>query len=383
MNNSGTSFFAVFPENIAYYHPTDPQNQIWVTALFDGTNVTVNPTSSPTSSPSSLLLSLSQSQSFNLSQELSRNLSLEDFAVSNSVVNISSSKQIVVQALSVKKKSVQTAVVVPTDKLGTKFFIPPVPDITGTTDDPDVNVTEKSPFRLIIVNPNGTNTVTVKGPADTSVTLQSNQVSQSWVPNDQVPRWVEAAKPVAVLFSHPCAMQTNCTCGLLTAALPPARTQTVRFPVPSLLAQNASVLLSDGGSRQAKPFNPDTDTAAVESSGTAILYRPGLLLPLIPETEFAACFSVFIVPSKTNFVVIVVLKNSTSGIYVGNSPLDAPVWQDLKGTEYVSTNHSLTQNTVIWHTSSKMAVYVVGYEGSDWFGNPAPVISTTPGMKRR
>ncbi|XP_013889891.1 uncharacterized protein LOC106537072 [Austrofundulus limnaeus] len=374
VNNTGTSFIAVFPENIAYYHPTNPQNQIWVTALYNATTVTVSPTSS-TSSPQ---LSVNQSQSFDLDQELMRNLSVEAFGVSNSVVNITSDKQIVVQAFSIKKKSVQTAVLVPTDKLGTKYFIPPVPVISGTTDDPNVNVTERSPFRLIIINPTDTNTVTVKGSAASSVTLQPGQVSQSWVPNNQVPRWVEAEKPIAVLFSHPCAMQTNCTCGLLTAMLPPARNQTVRFPVPSVLAQNASVLLSDGGSREAKPFNPDSDSAVVQSSGTAILYRPGLLLTLIPETEFASCFSIFTVPSKTNFAIIVVLKDSTSGIYVGNSLLDAAVWQDLKGTEYVSTNYSLTQNTVIWHNSSKMAVYVVGYEGSDWFGNPAPVISTTP-----
>lgn len=377
MDNTGTSFIAVFPENIAYYHPTTPQNQIWVTALYDATQVTV----SPALGSSSLQLTVRQSQSFDLSQELVRNLSVDGFGVSDTVVSITSDKQVVVQAFSVKKKSVQTAVVVPTDKLSRKYFIPPVPDIAGTTDDPDVNVTEKSPFRLIIINPSGANQVTVKGKANSSVTLQPNQVSQSWVPNDQAPRWVEAEKPVAVLFSHPCAMQTNCTCGLLSAMLPPARTQRVRFPVPSVLAQNASVLVSDEGSREARPFNPDS--AVVESSGTAILYRPGLLLTLIPETEFAGCFSVVVVPSKTNVVVIVVLRNATRGIYMGNDPLVAPDWQDLKGTEYVSTNQSLTQNTVIWHNSSKMAVYVVGYEGSDLFGNPAPVISTSPGMKHR
>ncbi|XP_017296403.1 uncharacterized protein LOC108250845 [Kryptolebias marmoratus] len=375
VNNTGMNFTVVFPENIAYYHPRSAHNRIWVTALLDDTTVTFTKPSGDVTSPA---LSAGEMTNIFTSLELKKNLSSEAFKVSSETFRVTSDKPIVVQAVTEKRKSVQTTLAVPADKLGMKYFIPPVPEIAGTTDEPDLNVTEKDPFRLIIFNPDENNEVTVKGPTDNSVVLQPGQVAQSWVPKDQKARVVQADKPFAVFFSHPCAMQTNCTCGLLSAMLPPARNQTVRFPIPSVLAEKAQILLSDEGTHDIKTFNPDS--AVVESSGTVILYRPGLFLTLIPETEFAGCFLIpFVSITNTKFAIIVVLKTSTNGIHIGNEALGTQEWQDLKGTEYVSTNYTLTSNnTLIWHNSSKMAVYFVGYEGLAWFGTPAPIISSTP-----
>lgn len=375
------NFTVVFPENIAYYHPQSPGNKIWVTALQNGTTVTVTQSSSDTQTQP---LSAGDTHSFDSNLELRKNLSLDTFRVSDETISVSSNKRIVVEAISIKKNSVQAALVIPTEKLSKKYFIPPIPEIPGTTDDPDLNVTEKGPFRLIIVNSDEPNTVTLNWTTDKLFTLQPKQVAQIWITSDQVKSKaamaVEAEKPIAVLFSHPCAMQTNCTCGLLTAMLPPARNQTVKFPIPPILAENAHVLLSDERSRQSVLFDPTSAVAA--SSGTVILYRPGLLLTLIPETEFASCFALPFITTKKNFAVIVVLKNSTNGIHIGNDPLNPQEWQDLRGTDYVSTNYSLTlDKTIIWHNSSNMAVYLMGYDGPALFGNPAPVISTTPGMK--
>lgn len=377
------NFTVVFPENIAYYYPQTPANQIWVTALQDSTEVTVTQTSNSTQIPN---MKVGYPYVFYSNLELKNNLSYETFRVSNETISVSSNKMIVVEAISMKNNSVQTALVIPTDKLGNKYFVPPIPDIQGTTDDPVQNVTEKGPFRLIIVNSNEENMVTLNWTTEKLFPLQPNQVAQTWITNDQVlpgaTMMVEAEKPIAVLFSHPCAMQTNCTCGLLSAMLPPARNHTVKFPIPPILTENAQVLLSDEISRKSVLYDPTS--AVADSSGTAILYRPGLLLTLIPETKFASCFVVPFVPTKTNFAVIVVLKNSTNGIHIGNNPLNPQEWQDLMGTNYISTNYSLTSNmTVIWHNSSNMAVYLMGYDGSTWFGNPAPVISTTPGMEPR
>lgn len=376
------TFTVVFPENIAYYHPRSPDNEIWVTALQSATKVTVTQSSSETQTET---LSAGNPHSFHSNLELRKNLSFETFRVSDETISVSSNNTIVVEAISIKKNSVQTALVIPTNKLGKKYFIPPIPEIQGTTDAPVLNVTEKGPFRLIIVNSDEQNTVTLNWTTEKRFTLQPKQVAQTWITSDQVKSEaamaVEAEKPIAVHFSHPCAMQTNCTCGLLTAMLPPARNQTVKFPIPSILAENARVLLSDERSRQSVLFDPAS--AVAYSSGTVILYRPGLLLTLIPETEFASCFALPFITTKTNFAVIVVLKNSTNGIHIGNNPLNPQEWQDLKGTDYVSTNYSLTSaDIVIWHNSSNMAVYLMGYDGPAWFGNPAPVISTSPGMEQ-
>ncbi|XP_054596055.2 IgGFc-binding protein isoform X1 [Nothobranchius furzeri] len=380
-NSTGQRFVVVFPENIAYYYPTSSQNKVWVTALHNATQVTV--------ASQTQTLNSGQTSSFNTDVELKKldvpgsqmNPPYEAFSVSNDTVQVTSNKNIIVQAFSMRKLSIQTALVIPTDKLGTKYFIPPVPQILGTTDGPVTpNVTERGPFRVIIVNSQQQNTVTFKGQGETSVTLQSNQVAQIWVPNDTTKQVVVSQFPVAVLFSHPCAMKYGCTCGLLTAALPPARDRSVKFPVPMLLAQNASVLQSDNRSSSVVPLN--LNSTLVESSGTVVLYRPGLLLTLIPETEFASCFLVPSMQSNNGFIIIVVNKNSTSGIHIGTSQLQNPMWQELDGTDYISTNLSVTSDTtVVWHESSTMAVYFVANQSNLWFGNPAAVISSTPDFR--
>ncbi len=196
-------------------------------------------------------------------------------------------------------------------------------------------------------------------------------------------RAVKAQQPVAILFGHTCAIRHNCTCGQLYTLLPPAKTQQLKFYIPPSLAKDAEdetfILLSEEESNRVLPYNPNS--ALVETVGTAVLYRPGLLLPLIPETDFAACSVVSAIHNAKNFAVIVVHKDLADGVHVGSLPLESPEWQELRGTEFVSTSVLLASNkNVIWHSSSKMAVYFVGEKEGTLFGNPAPVISKTPGM---
>ncbi len=378
-DNGGQKFIVAFPENIAYYHPETPQNMVQITAWYDNTDVTITPYIYHTTTKT---LAAGQTQEFTLDARLE----LQRSEISNKTLHITSTNKITVHAISLRSSSMQTALVIPADKLGKEYLIPPVPKIQGTTEPPSkvtTAVIERSPFKLIIVNADQENSVTVEGEVPYAVSLQPRQTAQIWVNEDKAFRVLKADHPVAVLFGHTCAIQHNCTCGLLYTMLPPAKEDELKFYIPPVLAEDAEaetfVLLSEGGSTSIKAFDPDSPV--VTTAGTAILYRPGLLLTLIPETDFASCSVVNPIPNTDTFAVIVVHKDFTDGVHIGSLPLQSPEWQKLKGTEYVSTRVPATDKSVIWHPSSKMAVYFLGRKGSALFGNPAPIISKTPGME--
>ncbi|XP_037640445.1 IgGFc-binding protein-like [Sebastes umbrosus] len=376
-NSTGLKFTVAFPENIAHYHPVRPQNKVQITALYDDTEVNIK---SSTYSSTNPILNEGESKEYISDTRLE----LWKTGVSDHSVQIISNKQITVHAIHLKHNSVQTALVLPTNKLGTEYLIPPVPKIQGTTLPADIvtpDVPERGPFKLIIINGDKENKVTVEGIETEEVSLKPNQI---WVKEDKALRTVKANEPVAVLFGHTCAIQHNCTCGQLYAMLPPATEEKLKFYIPPILAKNIEgesfVLLSDKQSTKVKPFDPDSPL--VEIAGTAIFYRPGLLLTLIPETDFAACYVVNSIPDTESSALIVVHQDLTDGVHVGSVPLENPDWQKLKGTEYVSTLVGLASDkSVIWHGSSKMAVYFVGTKGSASFGNPAAIISKSPDFR--
>ncbi|XP_023252303.1 IgGFc-binding protein-like [Seriola lalandi dorsalis] len=372
-NNTGLSFIVVFPENIAYYYPATPQNKVQITALHDNTRITFK---QHTFDLTNADMNAGESKEFDLDARLELRMPL----ISEKTLVITSSNRITVQAISQKSNSLQTALVIPTEKLGTEYLIPPIPSIQGTTDQVTVNVTERNPFKLIIVSADQDTKVTVTGARTQKVSLKPQQISSIWVHERDELRAVTADQPVAVLFAHPCANRQNCTCGLLYNMLPPARNQKLKFYIPPFLATGAVaetfLLLS-----KEKPYNVafDPDSPLVKTSGTAILYRPGLLLALVPEEDFASCFVVNHIPDTKGFAVIVVHKDFTDGVQIGDLPLKNPAWQKLKGTEFVSTELKLAlPQNFIWHKSSNMAVYFVGHTESGLFGNPAPIISTSP-----
>lgn len=379
-DSTGLKFTVAFPENIAYYHPKAPKNKVQITALYDNTWVTIT---------SSVFHTITHPLAAGETREfiLDARLELQRAELSRKTLRITSNNKIIVLAISLKNSSVQTALVIPADKLGREYFIPPVPKIKGTTD-PAIKVTttviERSPFKLIIVNAEKQNSVTVEGEVPSTVSLEPHQLARIWVKEDKALRAVKADHPVAVLFGHTCAIRHNCTCGLLYTMLPPAKEEELKFYIPPVLAKDAEaetfVLLSQEGNTDVKLFDPDSPE--VKTAGTAVLYRPGLLLTLIPETDFAACSIVNSIPDTDTFAVIVVHKDFTDGVHVGKLSLQSPEWQELKGTDHVSTRVVLaTGKNVIWHAYSKMAVYFVGKKGSALFGNPAAIISKTPGRE--
>lgn len=378
-NTVGQNFTVVFPENIASYYPSPPTNMVIITALKNETTVRVQ----EYSNSKQQVLHAGVVWNFTVNEKLE----LGKQNISNKTLTIDSNKDITVQAISRKEDSLQTAVVIPTDKLGTTYLIPPIPTIPGTNNYQDLvvpTVTERGPFRIIIVNGvQQQNNVNVGGLKTQEVSLQSGQVAQIWLSESAGFKNVTAEKPVAVLFGHPCAVQRNCSCGLLYAILPPAPGRTLKYLVPPFLAQDAAgktmVLLAQNDSTSVTPYASSSPTYDV--AGTAILYRPGFLLPLIPTANFACCFVVTAFPTiSKNYAVIVVSSNVTDGVRVGNNHISSAAWTKLEGTDYSSIQVPLSLGkTVIWHTSSKMAVYFSGNNGSTLFGNQAPVVSSSPG----
>ncbi|KAF0032009.1 hypothetical protein F2P81_016564 [Scophthalmus maximus] len=376
-NNAGLKFIVAFPENIAHYYPIPPQNKIQITALHSNTQVTFKMFTYGTSTET---LSAGQSKEFLPDVKLE----LKKEEISSETLTITSTEKIIVHAISLKHNSVQTALVIPTDQLGKEYLVPPVPRIPGTNDNVTLDVTERRPFRLVIISGDQPTKVTVEGAETREVSLRPQQVAQILLQEAAELRAVRADQPVAVLLTHSCAIRLNCTCGLLLTRLSPATQEQLRFFIPPFLAKNASgetfLLLSKEDSTTIEAFDPNSPL--VETTGSVVLYRPGFLLTLIPEKDFASCFVVSRIQGMQSFAVIMVHKDFTDGVRIRKDPLGSPDWQELRGTEFVSTAVELDLETnVIWHTSSKMAVYFVGKHGTALYGNPAPIVSRTPDFR--
>lgn len=372
---TGQNFTMVFPENIAYFYPVQPKNNIIITALYDNTEVVIMEHKNVVTK---LTLSSGETRTF----DVSAHLELSRSEISNSSLQISSNKLVTVHEVFLKNHSIQTSLVTCTDKLGTHYLIPPVPIIVGTTHLDDQVTTENNPFRIIIINTEQHNTVSLTGIGSKNIFLLPHQVASIWLKPEEAFKAVSSKMPIAVLFGHACANLRNCACAQLYTTLLPTKGDTQKFYIPPSLTKDAEnetyVLMSTNESRQVKLANQVSP--ALEASESVILHRPGLLLPLIPETDHGACFLAITIPNAINVAVIVVQRNLTAGVYLGHQSLESLDWQELAGNDYVSAQVNLqSEKSVIWHTSSKMAVYSVRFEGSKVFGNPAAVISKSPG----
>ncbi|KAL3064969.1 hypothetical protein OYC64_001079 [Pagothenia borchgrevinki] len=378
--STGLDFVVAFPENIASYHPDSPILMVQITALYDNTKITIIEHSFNTIEPT---------QNKGNSTEYILDAKMEIFReeTSNRTLRIHSNKIITVHAINRKSNSLQTALVLPIDKLSWEYFIPPVPKIYRTTHSAKIvttNVTERSPFKLVIVNADMANQVKVEGSEPETFSLQPYQVQQIWVKTEKELRKVTADHPVAVLFGHTCAIYHKCTCGQLFTSLPPAQSDELKYYIPPFLAKDAEnksfLLLSKDNSSKVQAF--DVNSPLVETEGSAIFYSPGLLINLIPETDFASCYVVNTIENTESYAVIVVRKDLTDGVRVRNGSLESALWQDLKGTDFCSASVVLLPGkSAIWHTSSKMAVYFVGEKGNARFGNPAAILSHIPDFR--
>lgn len=397
-NSFGKEFITAFPENIAFYHPTQPYNRIVITALHSDTTVIVKMKE----------LGSTDTRNLNAAQEVVIQASwirLKRSKFSNNTIHVTSNNDIIVLAISQRGESIQTTVVPPVESLGTEYHVPPIPEMMHPQPqiDPGNHL-----FRLIIINNKETNEVTISGPAgeNETVSLQPFQLVQLWLNRSLPEPHVLADHPVAVLYSHPCAATTNCTCSFLFSPLYPVTAWGSEYLVhPSLengalnettflLTTNQSVSLLSGPPTEPLqlqsshelpfyPFLPGGSSLVKTSSLVSLtLHRPGLLLSLIPTHSFSSCYLLHSLNAMKNQALLVAPTAQTEGVQQGNTALDV-TWTPMMGTEYswalvdFGTEY---RKHVIWHSSSEMAAYYLGETNGMVLGNSAASISTDPGM---
>lgn len=376
ITHTGRRFVVAFPENIAFYHPVPPDNRIQITAIKDAT-ITIE-MRYYTDITESLSAGQFKEYSMNIDMELSKTPSFK-------MAMVKSSDLITVNALSLRSSSLQLALVLPVHELGTKYMIPQVPHIPGTTDIMSMAVTERRPFKLVIVSAQERTTVTIKGLETTVYQLEPEAVGQVLVTQENQGGVLMSDQPVAVLFSHSCAIRDGCSCGMLQTLLLPAKNDSFPFLVPPALANGTvgeTFILSGATSNTPSPYVPETPW--LDGYDAAVLYRPGFLLSLVPQTDLASCFIINSIQNMENEMVMVVHKNHTERVRHGNAALVDPNWQQLTGTDYMWAAVSAQPNrNVVWHQSSKMILYFLGHSNTSSFGVPATIISRIPGKEPR
>ncbi|CAL8248930.1 unnamed protein product [Lota lota] len=378
-NSSGLEFLVAFPENIAYYHPIEPRNQIEVYVLEVNTEVTY---------------SYSDGTPFDytvvrpgnpITVNIPSRTELRRQPTSNQTIKIKSNLPIIIQTITSKDQSIQTSLLKANDKLGKLYTIPPTPSATTDLPADQSDVPERSPFTVIVINTGAVNKVQWKGDGDRTASLAPFQLAQFWMSRANVKYEVEASAPVSVLFGHPCFVIFNCTCGMMVTPLDPVSATQLNYFIPPDFMSGSTTpafLLVAGNP---SPLSYDPTQPAVLSFGSVVFHTPGLLISILPEEEFGTCFQILhnldVVPIQRK-AVVVVHKDHTALVHHGLNPLINPVWKPILTTNYVSTSVGLKPlKNIFWHPDSKMAVYELGINKTTLFGNPAAIISKSTSLK--
>ena len=299
--------------------------------------------------------------------------------ISNMTIKIKSNKLVIVRTINNKDQSIQTSLFKANDKLGKVYKIPPTPS-TITELRAESEVPERAPFTVVVINTGAANDVQWKGDGDRKVSLAPFELAQFWMSNVAAEYEVDATEPVSVLFGHPCFTIFNCTCGMMVTPLDPESATELNYFIPPdfMTGSEKQAVLLVAGNPSPLPYDPDHPT--VQSFGSVLFHIPGLLLSVLPEEEFAACFQIHGNPnlgSIPRFAILVVHEDHKKLVHHGLNPLVNQVWNPILTTDYVSTRVTLLNlyKNLFWHPKSMIAVYELGSNDTTLFGNPAPIIS--------
>lgn len=397
----GDNFITAFPENLGFFYPSYPSNSLKVTALYDDTTFTVFFRNTQKN------FHIQQSgQTMNVLFTYSAEVNKLGFSILS--VRVTSDKNITVVSLSQRASSIQTNVVQPTINLGTDYMIPLL-DYPGYLESFDlprlVSTTMRySSFKLLIINAvDSQNTITVVNQTSTDVqeetfSIDSYQLVQLET-NGSVLR-VRSSKEVAVILTHPCVETADCNCNMVMNQILPTKFQGRSFIVPSIfnvaetqllvLSENSSSLFHDGSQIEANssdllPFsNLETSQLVNASDRVSLrLVSPGLIVELIPDTMFFACYLLQFY-SQNGRAVVIAETDSKDDVRTHKGLLSASEWTAIAGTKYSSTEVTIAdRSATIWHPTSKIAVYMLEYmSGEVVFGGPAIPINKKPGKKK-
>nr|XP_055067748.1 IgGFc-binding protein-like [Misgurnus anguillicaudatus] len=404
----GNNFITAFPENIAYFYP-NTSSSLRVTALLDGTSVDIfyNGDKTPTKTISNMQKGQTAVVVFPKSAEVYQ------LDYSTKSIRINSNKFIAVHSLTntistLNEKSYQSNVVQPNENLDTHYLIPSLNYTNLVT---TFGLSQSAfwskrygLFKLVIINAEDTeNSITIVKNILGSIqlvkfTIPSYQLIQ--LQADDSMMMVNSSHKIAVLLTHPCLDNTDCTCSMIVNQILPVRFQGQNFVVPSIpdinqrqlvmtsndktssLSQNSNQLTpSSSGFLSLSDLNNQYVTAS--SSVSLKLIISGNFIELIPENMFSACY--LLQHYSTSRKALVIAKtNEKAQVQAGSNPITGTGWTLIPNSVYSSTEVTLTdQTTIIWHPSSKIAVYILD---AFWTGpaipindNPDPNGCTTPG----
>ncbi len=397
----GDNFITAFPENLGFFYPSDLQNILRVTALHDNTKIKVFYKTTQKDldiHPAGQTLNVHIPDSSEVNQ----------LGISDASVRITSDKNITVVSISQRAGSTQTNVVQPTVNLGTQHLIPLLdyPKYLESFNLPvPVSTTIKySSFKLLIINAvDSQNSITIVKQTSTSgiheetFSIDSYQLFQLQT-NGSVLR-VKSSKEVAVILTHPCVETESCNCNMVMNQILPNKFHGRSFIVPSIfnvsktkllmLSENTSTLFHDGNQLQTSPSTllPCSDlqkSQLVNATGRVSLrlFSPGLIMELIPETMFFACYLLQF--SRTNGKALVIAEtDSKDDVHTNSGLLSASDWTAIAGTNYSSAVVTIPDKVAtIWHPTSRIAVYMLEHMSLKvMFGGPAVPINQKPGKR--
>ncbi|XP_058603352.1 uncharacterized protein LOC131522115 isoform X3 [Onychostoma macrolepis] len=389
-NNYGVSFITVFPENIAFYYARTPANALNITALFPGTKVEVFV---------SEVLTYTDTLPAGKPVTVTLPLDTEEYRLGFTfrTVRVSSTEFIVVQSISKKGDSVQTNVVHPLKNHGTLYTIPSLnySHMINTFYQSARSVSKRnSSFRLVIINGEyWTNYVTiVKLPRNDTYTLYAYEALQ--LQTDGTETAVYSYYRVAVILTHPCVETEKCRCNMLLNQLYPDTLQDSRFVVPSIL-NTSNFWLHVTSSVKTNVSGGDIELSTVDAYSSKLLslpslefgsqfintsfpaslqlFGPGIIIEPISQYMFSACYLALI--SSTDAKALIIAEtNSRDSVYIDGDLLLSTAWSTIANSVYSSVLVPLDDTRVIWHPSTKIAVYVFE-KSTHVYGGPAIALS--------
>ncbi|KTF90309.1 hypothetical protein cypCar_00019207 [Cyprinus carpio] len=389
----GKNFITVFPENIAFYYPRTPVNTLSITALYPDTKVEVFVSEVSTYSDT---LPAGKPVTVTLP------LDTEEYRLSSTsqTVRVSSTELIVVQSISKKGDSVQTNVVQPLKNHGTLYTIPSLNYslMLNTFDQSARNISKRySSFRLVIINGETLiqDVTIVKLARNETYTL--NPYTALQLQTDGTETAVYSDDRVAVMLTHPCVVTEECRCNMVLNQLYPDRLQDSRFIVPSILSTSNFWLLVtssvktevSGGDLELSTVNAYSskllalpslqfESQLIDTSSPASLklVGPGIIVEPISQYMFSACY-LAPVSSTDAKALIIAETNYRDSVYMDGDLLLSTTWSTIANSVYSSVLVPLDDAHIIWHPSTKIAVYVFE-KSTHVYGGPAIPLSETP-----
>lgn len=380
--DSGTDFITAFPENVAYFYPDIPNNSLNITALYNDTEVNIY-------FKRLLILTIILQQGETEVYLLPSDVEEHKLAVSQKTINVISNKNVVVLSISMQGESVQTNVVYPYENLGTFYSIPQLNygEMLSKFSQATRSISTKySFFRLLIINPLSlTNEIRIVGKSQIEQFELQPYTLLQLVLNGSVVS-VESLNNVAVIVSHPCLEVTSCKCKMMLNQLRPDAHWGQSFILPFLniptwlhVTLDTTLTESTLDAGTLEPIKSGAQSISTIYPASLRLISPGLILEVIPETMFAACYLVHFSVANGN-VSVIAETLSSSEVYIDRSSLSSISWTPIANTKYSIASVPLQGRHVIWHPSSKIAVYMFHNMTSGiHHGGPAVVLGEKPG----